>query len=112
MERFELKEATLSIFMLLDVANKYIDTHKPWSMTPEDPRLKEVLLTLVELLYIASTLLSPIITDVAKKVEEVFSLLETCIKDGIYLIDASFLITKHNSIVKIVKTDILFERKI
>lgn len=112
MERFDLKEATLSIFALLDVANKYIDTHKPWSITLEDPRLREVLLTLVELLYVASTLLSPIITDVAKKVEEAFSLLETRIKDGIYMIDTNFLITKHNQIVKIIKTDILFERKV
>ena len=111
MEKFDLKEATLSIFSLLDVANKYIDTHKPWSIAPEDPFLKEVLLTLTELLYMASTLLSPIITDAIKKVEVVFSEIETLIRDGIYHIQPDFLLTKENSHIKLIKTDILFERK-
>lgn len=110
-ERFDLKEWTLAIFSLLDIANKYIDTHKPWSIPQDDPMLKEVLLTLVELMYVTTTLLSPIITETAAKVENVFALLNTKIQNGIYMLDPDFLLTANNDEIKILKTDILFERK-
>jgi methionyl-tRNA synthetase len=111
-ERFDLKEAVYLVFGLLDIANKYIDTHKPWSLSSDDAMLKEVLLSLVEILYVVVTLLSPIIPDTAKKIEQIFSGLSHTIQEGKYLLDENFLLTEHNKMIKITQIGILFERKV
>jgi methionyl-tRNA synthetase len=38
LERFALDEATAAIVEVADVANRYLDTHAPWRLSPEEAR--------------------------------------------------------------------------
>lgn len=69
----EFSRAVRSIMELADDANKYIDTHKPWSMIKEagkEQQVQEVCSIALNLFRLLISYLKPILPDTAKKSEE------------------------------------------
>lgn len=70
MDRFEMSPALQSVFRLVGRGNKFIEEVAPWNLVKEGntERLKEVLYQLVEILRMATILLSPVLVETKDKV--------------------------------------------
>jgi len=73
MESYAIHNALAEIFKLISRTNKYIDETAPWVLGKDEaqkPRLASVLYNLLESLRVASILLSPVMPDSCKKIQE------------------------------------------
>lgn len=73
MDKTQLNNALISIFKLVNRANKYIDETAPWVLAKSEenkPRLAKVLYNLLEAIRVASTLLYPFMPSTMPKVWE------------------------------------------
>ena len=71
-DSYALQTAVIDIMKLVSRANKYIDETAPWVLAKDESkraRLATVLYNLIEVLRIASVLLTPFIPDTAKKIQ-------------------------------------------
>ena len=71
-DSYALQTAVIDIMKLVSRANKYIDETVPWVLAKDESkraRLATVLYNLIEVLRIASVLLTPFIPDTAKKIQ-------------------------------------------
>ncbi|MBQ7353292.1 MAG: methionine--tRNA ligase [Clostridia bacterium] len=81
MDTYHISEAIESVFTMLSRANKYIDETTPWILAKDEAnkgRLGTVLYNLLEVIRIASVLLTPIMP---KTCEEIFKQLNTSLCD-------------------------------
>ena len=81
MDTYHISEAIESVFTMLSRANKYIDETTPWILAKDEGlknRLGTVLYNLLEVIRIASVLLTPIMP---KTCEEIFKQLNTNLCD-------------------------------
>jgi len=70
---YALQTAVIDIMKLISRANKYIDETAPWVVAKDESRkarLATILYNLIEVLRIASVLLTPFIPETAKKIQE------------------------------------------
>jgi len=69
MDAYDIKVACETVFSVVDFGNKYIDDKKPWTMAKEENKdLPNVLYNLLEIVFCATVMLSPIIPGSADKV--------------------------------------------
>lgn len=73
MENFDLRTGYVAVSTLIDLANKYFDEEKPWTIKDDSEKLKNVLLNLVEILYHINILIAPFLPVTAEKMREIFS---------------------------------------
>jgi len=70
---YALQTAVMDIMKLISRSNKYIDETAPWVVAKDESkkaRLATILYNLIEVLRIASVLLTPFIPETAKKIQE------------------------------------------
>jgi methionyl-tRNA synthetase len=72
LESFDLRAAYTQIHTLIDLANKYFDDEKPWTIKDDPERLRTILLNLVEILYHITILVAPFLPKTAEKMREIF----------------------------------------
>nr|WP_243661028.1 methionine--tRNA ligase [Miniphocaeibacter halophilus] len=104
-DELSFNNALESIWKLIRRTNKYIDETEPWVLGKEENynRLSTVLYNLVDSLRIVNILISPFITDTAKKIQVQIGLEELNWDDA-----RVFGLTKVGTVVK--KTENLFPR--
>lgn len=76
-EHKEFASAVREIMALADIANQYIDEHKPWAIAkinPNDPAVQEICTVGLNLFLKLAILLAPILPNTAKKVQALFGL--------------------------------------
>jgi methionyl-tRNA synthetase len=72
-EEREFSRAVKEIMLLADMANQYIDTHKPWQLAKEErqlPKVREICSVGLNLFRILMIYLKPILPNLANKAEE------------------------------------------
>ncbi len=77
MDEFKVADALFEIFTVFRRANKYIDETMPWALAKDESkknRLKTVLYNLTESIIIGTSLLSPYLSETAKKVANMLNL--------------------------------------
>ncbi|MDD2892131.1 MAG: methionine--tRNA ligase [Candidatus Gracilibacteria bacterium] len=109
LEVFDLRTGYTAISTLIDLANKYFDEEKPWTIKDDPEKLRNVLLNLVEILYHINILVAPFLPQTAEKMREIFSLTDS--KLASFFIDPSFGLTQANTTIKLVTVPLLFEKK-
>lgn len=67
LESFDLRAGYTAVISLIDLANKYFDEQKPWTIKDDPTRLRDVLLNLVEILYHINILVAPFLPRTAEK---------------------------------------------
>lgn len=104
-DELSFNNALESIWKLIRRTNKYIDETTPWVLGKEEnyDRLSTVLYNLVDTLRIVNILISPFITDTAKKIQ-----IQIGLKDLNWEDSRKFGLTEVGTIVK--KTENLFPR--
>lgn len=104
-DELSFNNALESIWKLIRRTNKYIDETTPWILGKEEnyDRLSTVLYNLVDTLRIVNILISPFITDTAKKIQVQIGLKDLNWEDA-----RKFGLTETGTIVK--KTENLFPR--
>ncbi len=93
---------------MIDLANKYFDEQKPWTIKDDPMKLRDVLLNLVEILYHINILVAPFLPRTAEKMREIFSLTDSKLSN--FTIDSSFRLTSENKNIKLVTVPLLFEK--
>jgi methionyl-tRNA synthetase len=107
-DSFDLRAGYYSINTLIDLANKYFDEEKPWTIKDNPMKLRDVLLNLVEILYHITVLVAPFLPKTAEKMREIFSLIDS--KLSSFSIDPDFRLTEKNKNIKLVTVPLLFEK--
>lgn len=110
LEAFDLRAGYSAISTLIDLANKYFDEEKPWTIKDNPGKLRDILLNLVEILYHINILVAPYLPKTAGKMRDIFSLTES--KLGDFSIDAEFRLTRKNKNIKLVTVPLLFEKMV
>ena len=108
LEAFDLRAGYASVTVLIDLANKYFDEEKPWTIKEDPTRLRDVLLNLVEILYHINILVAPFLPRTAEKMREIFSLTDSKLSG--FLIDLDFRLNSENKNIKLVTVPLLFEK--
>ncbi len=108
LEAFDLRAGYTAISTLIDLANKYFDEQKPWTIKDDPEKLRDILLNLVEILYHINILVAPYLPRTAEKMREIFSLTVSKISD--FSIDSTFRLTSENTNLKLVTVPLLFEK--
>lgn len=93
MNEFKTADALNAIFTLLRRSNKYIDETEPWALAKDESqkdRLGTVLYNLVEILRIASVLLTPFMPSTAVKIREQIGQ-DICDMDSVHTFGASVI---------------------
>lgn len=108
LESFDLRAGYTAVVSLIDLANKYFDEEKPWTIKDDPIRLRDVLLNLVEILYHINILVASYLPKTAEKMREIFSLTESKLTS--FSIDADFRLTTANPTIKLVTVPLLFEK--
>ncbi len=67
LEVFDLRAGYLVISTLIDLANKYFDEQKPWTIKDDPEKLQDILLNLVEILYHINIFIAPYLPTTALK---------------------------------------------
>ncbi len=106
LEAFDLRSGYAAVSTLIDLANKYFDDEKPWTIKDDPEKLRDVLLNLVEILYHINILVAPFLPRTGEKMREIFSLAISKISD--FSIDSSFRLTSENTSMKLVTVPLLF----
>ncbi len=71
MQEFSFHKALITVWNLIGIANKYIDTMKPWSLAESDKeRLGTVLKNVIEAIKVTSVLLWPFMPEAAEKIQD------------------------------------------
>lgn len=71
MQEFSFHKALIAVWNLIGLANKYIDTMKPWSLAGSDTeRLGTVLKNVMEAIKVTSVLLWPFMPEAAEKIQD------------------------------------------
>jgi methionyl-tRNA synthetase len=71
MQEFSFHKALITVWNLIGLANKYIDTMKPWSLAGSDKeRLATVLKNVMEAIKVTSVLLWPFMPNTAEKMQD------------------------------------------
>jgi len=71
MQEFSFHKALITVWNLIGLANKYIDTMKPWSLAESDKeRLATVLKNVMEAIKVTSVLLWPFMPNTAEKMQD------------------------------------------
>lgn len=71
MDNFELHEAVLTVWKLVDFANKMMEETKPWALIKSDPEKgRGALCDLLEVLRHISMLIAPIIPETSQKIRQ------------------------------------------
>lgn len=109
LEAFDLRAGYLAVSTLIDLANKYFDEEKPWTIKDDPTRLRDVLLNLVEILYHINILIAPFLPVTAGKMRDIFSLTGSRLTD--FSIAPDFRLTAENKSIKLVTVPLLFEKK-
>ena len=107
-ESFDIRSGYTNISTLIDLANKYFDEEKPWTIKDDPEKLRNILLNLVEILYHIAILVAPFLPKTAEKMREIFSLTDSKLSD--FSIDADFRLTQKNQKIKLVTIPLLFEK--
>lgn len=108
LEAFDLRTGYTAVSILIDLANKYFDEQKPWTIKDDPTKLRDVLLNLVEILYHITILVAPFLPQTAEKIREIFSPIDSKLAD--FSIDSEFRLTRENKSVKLVTVPLLFEK--
>lgn len=111
MGAFDLRSAYSAVTALIDTANMYFDTEKPWTIKDDSEKLRGILLNLVELLYHTTILVAPFLPETALKMQEIFDSVITRIEDQKSMIDPVFRICKANDNIALKTISLLFEKK-
>lgn len=70
-DNFKLHIALENTFSLVDLANSYIDEHKPWALSENPEKLKEVITNLVVILLNVAWLLKPFLPETSNNIFEI-----------------------------------------
>ena len=108
LEVFDLRAGYSGVTALIDLANKYFDEEKPWTIKDNPTKLRDVLLNLVEILYHINILVAPFLPRTAEKMREIFSLTESRLAS--FSLDEGFRLTQKNKTIKLVTVPLLFEK--
>ncbi|MDD2916853.1 MAG: class I tRNA ligase family protein [Candidatus Gracilibacteria bacterium] len=108
LEVFDIRTGYVAISMLIDLANKYFDEEKPWTIKDDPTKLRDVLLNLVEILYHITVLVAPFLPQTTEKMREIFSLTDS--KLAGFSIDPDFRLVQENTDIKLVTVPLLFEK--
>lgn len=106
LEAFDLRAGYTAVSTLIDLANKYFDEEKPWTIKDDPEKLRNILLNLTEILYHINILVAPYLPRTAEKMREIFSLTENNLSS--FSIDADFRLTGKNTDIKLVTIPLLF----
>lgn len=109
LDSFDLRAGYTAISILIDLANKYFDDEKPWTIKEDPEKLRHILLNLVEILCHINILVAPFLPKTAEKMREIFSLTDSKLSD--FSIDPDFRLTRENTEIKLVTIPLLFEKK-
>lgn len=109
LESFDLRTTYTPIHTLIDLANKYFDDEKPWTIKDDPERLRNILLNLVEILYHITILVAPFLPRTADKMREIFAHTTSGLAD--FRIDPDFRLTRANVNIRLATIPLLFERK-
>lgn len=109
LESFDLRTAYTGIHTLIDLANKYFDDEKPWTIKDDPERLRTILLNLVEILYHITILVAPFLPRTADKMREIF--VHTTSGLANFRINPDFRLTGANTNIRLATIPLLFERK-
>lgn len=108
LEAFDLRSGYTSVSTLIDLANKYFDEKKPWTIKDDPEKLRDILLNLVEILYHINFFISPYLPTTAEKMRDIFSLTESKLVP--FALDINFRLTRENTNIKLVTVPLLFEK--
>ncbi len=108
LEAFDLRSGYTSVSTLIDLANKYFDEEKPWTIKDNPEKLRDILLNLVEILYHINFFISPYLPTTAEKMRDIFSLTES--KLFPFTLDADFRLTRENKDITLLTVPLLFEK--
>jgi methionyl-tRNA synthetase len=108
LEVFDIRTGYVMVTMLIDLANKYFDEEKPWTIKDNPEKLRDILLNLVEILYHINILISPFLPQTAEKMRDIFSLTES--KLFPFTLDVDFRLTRENKNIKLKTVPLLFEK--
>ena len=108
LESFDLRTGYTTVSTLIDLANKYFDEEKPWTIKDDPEKLRNILLNLVEILYHITILAAPYLPKTAEKMREIFSLTDSKLAD--FSIDADFRLIQTNKEIRLVTIPLLFEK--
>ena len=107
---FDLRAGYIhAINELINLANKYFDEEKPWTIKDDPEKLRHILLNLVEILYHITIFVAPFLPQTAEKMREIFSLTDSKLSE--FSIDQDFRLTGKNKNIKLVTVPLLFEKK-
>lgn len=109
LEAFDLRTGYTAVSTLIDLANKYFDEQKPWTIKDDPEKLRNVLLNLVEILYHITILVAPYLPQTAEKMRAIFALTDSKLAD--FSIDRDFRLVQTNKTLKLVTVPLLFEKK-
>lgn len=109
LESFDLRAGYQEIAMLIDVANKYFDEEKPWTIKEDPIKLRNILLNLTELLYHITILVAPYLPRTTEKMCEIFG--KTNSKLVNFALDSNFRLTQNNKNIALMTIPLLFEKK-
>lgn len=109
LESFDLRTAYIQVHTLIDLANKYFDDEKPWTIKDDPEKLGTILLNLVEILYHITILIAPFLPRTAEKMREIFAHTTSPIAN--FTIDTNFRLTWINKNIRLATIPLLFERK-
>ena len=112
LEKFDLRAAYGSVITLIDLANRYFDDEKPWTIKDDPEKLRNIMLNLVEILYHITILVAPFLPDTAAKMREIFVDITTKIEGDRFVIDTGFRVCGANAMMKLQTIPLLFEKKI
>jgi methionyl-tRNA synthetase len=106
MEVFDLRSGYSAVSTLIDMANKYFDDEKPWTIKDNPEKLRDILLNLTEILYHINILAAPYLPRTTEKMREIFSLTDSRLID--FSIDVGFRLTEKNVSIKLMTIPLLF----
>ena len=106
-EKFQLQDACIAIWELINQSNKYIDATTPWVLAKDESKLDElasVMYHLIEAIRVVACLVAPILTESTPKILDSIGLLD-------YKVDLSTLVFGYKyENVKVNKGMHLFDR--
>ena len=108
LEAFDLRAGYIAISTLIDLANKYFDEQKPWTIKDDPKKVEDILLNLVEILYHINILVASYLPRTAEKMRTIFALTPSKLAD--FSLDSTFRLTRENTTIKLQTIPLLFEK--
>lgn len=109
LESFDLRAGYVEVSTLIDIANKYFDEEKPWTIKEDPEKLRGILLNLVELLYHITVLAAPYLPRTTLKMRDIFEKNTSGLEH--FEINQTFRLTRTNAELELVTIPLLFEKK-